>query len=137
MKNKASHLFKLIRVLAAIGVAGALLGFVAIQVVSDPKKEIRSGGSVNTGVRSINAKASSFYLDTGHFPASIEDLLSNARKLTNWNGPYVTEQQSIDPWGRRYILRTPGLHGDVDVISLGADGLVGGAGANSDLGNWK
>ena len=137
MKNKAWHLFKLIRVLAAIGVAGALLGFVAIQVVSDPKKEIRSDGSVKTGVRSINAKASSFYLDTGHFPASIEDLLSNARKLTNWNGPYVTEQQSMDPWGRHYILRTPGLHGEIDVVSLGADGRVGGVDADADIGNWQ
>ena len=135
MKTKSLSIFKIIRIFAVIGVAWVLFGFVAIQVVSDPKKVMRINDK--NGAYSINAKASSYYLDTGRFPVSIEDLLSNDRKLTNWKGPYVTEQQSKDPWGRRYILRTPGLHSEIDVVSLGADGLVSGVGANADFGNWK
>ena len=135
MKTKSAGIFKIIKVVGIIGVAAILLGFVATQVVSNPKKVTRI--NPKSGPYSIEAKASSYYLDTGHFPASIEDLIRNDRKLTNWKGPYVTEQHSKDSWGRRYILRTPGLHSEIDVVSLGADGLVGGVGANADFGNWK
>ena len=134
MKTKSRRWFKLIEVLAALGFSGILFGFVASQVVSDLPSKI---SNVKTGVRSINAKAWSYYLDTGHLPESIQDLLSNTRKLKNWKGPYIIELQSKDPWGRRYMLRTPGLHSEIDVFSLGADGLVGGVELNSDIGNWE
>ena len=135
MKIKSSGLIKIVKILAAIGVAGILFGFVALQAASDPKKQIRV--PERTGAKSINAKASAFYLDTGKYPESIDELLTNVRQLQGWRGPYITEQQSKDTWGRHYILKTPGLHGEIDVISLGADGLVGGVGANSDIGNWE
>ena len=136
MKTMSQHFFKIIRILVVIGVAGILFGFIAFKVESDSRKEMPSS-NVKTGVRSISAKASSYYLDTGHAPESLEDLLSNTRKLKNWKGPYIIELQGKDPWGRRYMLRTPGLHSEIDVFSLGADGLVGGVEANADIGNWQ
>ena len=107
-----------------------------------PSDAMFSGGlakarNAQTGVRSIAAKSSSYYSDTTHQPESIADLLSNRRQLSGWKGPYITEQQKKDPWGHDYIIRTPGLHGALDVISLGADGLVGGTEKNSDIGNWE
>lgn len=135
MKAKSHWIFKLVRTLAIAGVIIGSFGFVAIQVVSDPRKEIRV--NVKTGPKVIYAKAASHYLDTGKFPASMEELLNNIRHLPNWNGPYITEQQSKDSWGRLYILRFPGRHGEIDVISLGADGREGGSGLNADIGNWQ
>ena len=135
MKVKLSDFFKIIKGFAVIGVAGVSVGFVAVEFVSDPRKEIRV--NVKAGPQVIYAKAASHYLDTGKFRACVEELLSNIRHLPNWNGPYITAQQSMDPWGRRYIFRTPGLHGEIDVVSLGADGLVGGTDLNSDIGNWQ
>ena len=107
-----------------------------------PSDAVFSGGlakakNAQTGVRSIAAKSSSYFSDTTHQPESIADLLSNRRQLSGWKGPYITEQQKKDPWGRDYIIRAPGLHGALDVISLGADGLVGGVELNSDIGNWE
>lgn len=99
--------------------------------------ELAKARNAQTGVRSVAAKSSSYYSDTAHQPESIADLLSNRRQLLGWKGPYITEQQGQDPWRRDYIIRTPGLHGALDVISLGADGLVGGAENNSDIGNWE
>ena len=99
--------------------------------------ELAKAKNAQTGVRSIAAKSSLYYSDTAQQPESTADLLGNSRQLSGWKGPYISEQQSKDPWGRRYILRTPGLHSAIDVISLGADGLVGGVGANSDIGNWE
>ena len=135
MKATPRWIIKLVKALAIVGVTVGSFGFVAIQVVSDlPRDRI---SNVKTGVRSINAKASSYYLDTGKLPETIDELLTNTSQLPGWRGPYITEQQSKDRWGHRYIINTPGLHGELDVISLGADGLVGGVGANSDIGNWE
>jgi general secretion pathway protein G len=35
------------------------------------------------------------------------------------------------------LYLSPGLHGDMDVYTLGADGLQGGSGMNADIGNWN
>jgi general secretion pathway protein G len=42
-----------------------------------------------------------------------------------------------DPWGREYIYEYPPQKSkDYDLYTLGADGVVGGTGENSDIGNW-
>jgi general secretion pathway protein G len=42
----------------------------------------------------------------------------------------------LDPGGRPYLFRSPGENGEIDIYSLGADGLSGGEGQNADIGNW-
>lgn len=88
-----------------------------------------------SGIRLLAEKSSAYFSDTAHQPDSIEDLLSNSRRFPSWKGPYVSEIQRSDPWGTTYIIRSPGVHDVVDVISLGADGLVGGTGTNADIEN--
>ena len=134
MKAKSNWIFKLFKALAIVGVAVGSFGFVALQVVSDPHTRASHD---QTGVRSIFAKASAYILDTGQAPKSLEDLLSNARQLKGWKGPYLTEFQARNPWGHHYLIQSPGLHSELDVISLGADGLVGGVDANADIGTWQ
>jgi general secretion pathway protein G len=41
-----------------------------------------------------------------------------------------------DPWGRPYQYLNPGVRGEIDVFSLGADGQAGGSGVESDIGSW-
>ena len=53
------------------------------------------------------------------------DLRSSADKLPN------------DPWGHPYQYLNPGIKGEIDVLSLGADGQPGGEGINADIGNWN
>ena len=129
MKAKLSGLFKLIRITAAFGIATGILGCVTLDTKASHDR---------VGVRSIVAKASAFFLDTGRVPESVNDLLNNARQLEGWKGPYLTEAQSRNSWGHRYVIRAPGLDGsDLDVVSLGVDGREGGSGRNADIGNWE
>ena len=128
MRVKLSGLFKFIRIMAATGFAAGVLGCVALDTRASHDR---------VGVRSIVAKASAFFLDTGRVPESVDDLLNNARQLEGWKGPYLTEAQSRNSWGHRYVIRAPGLYGDLDVVSLGADGREGGSGRNADIGNWQ
>ena len=42
------------------------------------------------------------------------------------------------PWGRSaYQYLSPGIKGEVDVMSLCADGQSGGEGKNADIGSWQ
>ena len=50
-------------------------------------------------------------------------------------GGYLQEVP-LDPWGRPYLYLSPGEHGEVDIYSLGADGVAGGEDQNADIGNW-
>ena len=58
--------------------------------------------------------------------------------MKQWNGPYLQSDLATDPWGNQFVYKYPGQHGDEpDIISYGADGQPGGAGANSDIVSWK
>src|SRR5690606_41912978 len=54
---------------------------------------------------------------------------------TNWK-PYL-KQAPVDPWGKPYQYLNPGVRGEIDVFSLGADGKAGGEGVAADIGNWS
>jgi len=55
----------------------------------------------------------------------------------NWDGPYLPKEIPLDPWQNEYVYRSPGEHGDYDIISYGADGRPGGEGEDADIVNWK
>ena len=53
----------------------------------------------------------------------------------NWKS--YLDKLPNDPWGRPYQYMNPGLKGEVDVLSFGADGKSGGEGHNADIGSWQ
>ena len=58
--------------------------------------------------------------------------------MSNWAGPYWKKSTTPkDPWGHEYKYQSPGTHGPYDIVSLGADGVEGGEGANKDIVNWE
>jgi general secretion pathway protein G len=80
-----------------------------------------------------------YRLDLGHYPTTEEGLNSLFVKPNNeekWKGPYLKKAVPADPWGRPYIYKSPGDHGELDLSTLGADGQPGGSDENGDVGNW-
>jgi general secretion pathway protein G len=57
----------------------------------------------------------------------------------NWRQGGYLEKGKVpkDPWGNEFVYVSPGSHGDVDLICLGADGEPGGEGVNKDINNWE
>jgi len=53
----------------------------------------------------------------------------------NWK-VYI-DKLPADPWGRQYEFLNPGLKGEIDVFSFGADGQPGGEGKDADIGSWQ
>ncbi len=82
-----------------------------------------------------------YKLDTGLYPTTeqgLKVLRDRPENLPSWNGPYMPQEVPLDPWGRPYLYKFPGEHGDEpDLISLGADGQPGGEGEAADVVSWK
>ncbi|MCS7025535.1 MAG: type II secretion system major pseudopilin GspG [Bryobacteraceae bacterium] len=83
----------------------------------------------------------SYKLDTGLFPTTeqgLQALRTRPAGVNQWQGPYLPQDIPLDPWGRPYVYKYPGEHGDEpDVMSYGADGVPGGEGINADIVSWK
>jgi len=83
----------------------------------------------------------SYKFDVGSYPSSEQGLQALRVKpagVNKWQGPYLTKDVPPDPWGRPFIYKYPGDHGeDPDISSLGLDGQPGGEGENADIVSWK
>ncbi len=82
-----------------------------------------------------------YVLDVGQYPSEdsgLDALLEKPADAERWNGPYLKKADSlIDPWGKPYIYRFPGEHGDYDLYSLGADSQEGGEDKDADITSWQ
>jgi general secretion pathway protein G len=92
-------------------------------------------------INSFMTALGTYKLDTGVFPTQEQGLAAlrvRPQNLPQWQGPYLPQEIPNDPWGRPYIYKFPGEHGDEpDIISLGADGQPGGEDINADVVSWK
>ena len=127
--------FSLIEMLAVI----VLIGIVAGIVVQNVGKNVNSG-KYNAGkakVGSLTGKIEAYSLDNGTAPQRLEDLVKRPGNATNWNGPYAKESDLKDTFGHDFQYKSPGEHGEFDLVFLGRDGQAGGADFNADYGNWQ
>jgi general secretion pathway protein G len=94
-----------------------------------------------TDVRAIASALELYRLDNRTYPTTTQGLGALVRRPTsapepsNWvMGGYLAEEP-LDPWGNPYVYRSPGENGNFDLVSLGADGAVGGTGVDLDISN--
>jgi general secretion pathway protein G len=117
----------------------ALLGTIAAPRVTKYLRKAKSQ-TAKIQVDALGAAVDSFHLDTGRFPSNDEGLkvlMDRPSDTANWDGPYLKKRNSlIDPWGRPYLYRFPGQHGEYDVYTLGSDNREGGEEDAADVGNW-
>jgi general secretion pathway protein G len=76
-----------------------------------------------------------YRLEVGKYPGSLQDLVRQPSGIDKWNGPYAKEPDLKDAWGNDYRYTMPGQGKPFDLVSLGADGQVGGEGENRDITN--
>ncbi len=96
---------------------------------------------VRTQIDSFMTAIGAYKLETGLFPTTEQGLAAlrvRPQGVNGWNGPYLPKEIPLDPWGRPYVYKYPGEHGDEpDIISYGADGQPGGEGIAADIVSWK
>jgi len=129
-------LIELMVVLVIIGVLAALI----VPNVLDRADDARVTAA-KTDIANLGQSLKLYKLDNQRYPTAQQGLQALVAKPTidpipsNWK-PYL-EKLPNDPWGRPYQYLNPGIQGDMDVLSLGADGKAGGEGKDADIGSWQ
>ncbi|MGC8493397.1 MAG: type II secretion system major pseudopilin GspG, partial [Syntrophobacteraceae bacterium] len=129
--------FTLIELLVVMVILGLLVGLIGLNVFKRLGESKQKAARVQIAM--MGDALDAFRLDVGRYPTTDEGLeaLYKNPGITGWNGPYLQKDVPLDPWGKPYIYRCPGEHGDYDLESLGADGQEGGTGENADVTSWQ
>jgi general secretion pathway protein G len=135
-RQRGFTLIELMVVLAILGVLAALIVPNVLGRADDARIT-----AARTDVGNLMQALKLYKLDNQRFPSTEQGLNALILKPTtepvpgNWK-PYL-DKLPKDPWGRPYQYLNPGIKGEVDVLSFGADGQAGGEGNNADLGSWQ
>jgi general secretion pathway protein G len=134
-KNDAGiTLIELLVVMVIIALFATIVGSRVGRTVDKGKKV-----AAKSQISEFESMLDQFKLDVGRYPSNEEGLQALRTKpanAPNWDGPYSKKELPMDPWGRSYVYRFPGTHGDFDLLSYGADGQEGGDGDNADITSW-
>ena len=137
-RHRGMRGYTLVELLVVLAILSLLVALAAPRVI-----KYLSGAKTDTAriqIQKLGGVLDLYHLEVGHYPTDDEGLQALVERPPHadvWNGPYLKSRDSlIDPWGRPYIYRSPGEHGDYDLYSLGADGKEGGDGEDKDITNW-
>lgn len=130
--------FTLLELLVVIVIIGLLAGLVAPRYFDQVSKS--NTKIARAQIDSLEKALDQFRLDVGAYPTTDQGLAAlNTRPqgLERWSGPYLKKNVPPDPWGAPYLYKSPGEHGDYDLLSYGSDGQPGGTGEASDVASWS
>jgi len=137
-KIKREKGFTLIEILVVVIIIGLLAALVGPKLFG--KVGIAKQSAAKAQIELFGTALDTFRLDVGRYPTAEEGLKALREKpsgVEGWQGPYLPKEIPIDPWGTPYVYKSPGEHGDYDLISYGLDKVEGGEGENQDIVNWK
>lgn len=132
--------FTLIEVMVVVVILGILAALVVPKVMSRPDEARLVAARQDIG--GLLQALKLYRLDNRRYPSSEQGLSALVEKPAqpplpdNWKAGGYVERLPLDPWGQPYQYLNPGLRGEIDVFSFGADGVAGGEGADADIGNW-
>ncbi len=139
-KMKKQQGFTLIEIIVVIVIIGVLATFVAPKFLG--RADEARIAKAKSDIVSLESALDLYKLDNYTYPTTDQGLEALVVKPSSdpvpngWReGGYIKKLRK-DPWQRDYLYLSPGEHGEVDIYSLGADGIEGGEGAAADIGNW-
>lgn len=134
--------FTLLEIIVVVFILSLLAAIVAPKIIGRTDDARIKAAQVQ--IKNFETALKLFKLDNGFYPGTEQGLESLTEKPTAGQipqkyreGGYLEQKRiPLDPWGNPYIYISPGIYGDFDIISYGADGKEGGEGKNADIKNW-
>ena len=132
--------FSLLELMVVV-VIMSILALVIVPRVIDRPDQARIA-RVQSDIAVLENALQLYKLDNLGYPTTEQGLAALVEKPTtapepaNWAANGYIDRLPADPWGAAYQYLSPGVHGEFDVFSYGADGTSGGDGADADIGSW-
>jgi general secretion pathway protein G len=133
--------FTLIELLVVIVILGILAALIVPRVMDRPDQA--RAVAARADIAAIVNALKFYRLDNGTYPSNDQGLAALVKKPErgdvprNWKAGGYLDRLSKDPWDSDYQYLNPGIRGEVDVFSFGADRVPGGEGLNADIGSWQ
>ena len=139
-RQKLSRGFTLIEIMVVVIILGILGTLVVPKIMGRPDEArvVAAKQDISSIMQALNL----YRLDNSRYPTTEQGLQALVTRPTqepvpsNYKDGGYLSKLPTDPWGSAYQFLSPGLKGEVDVMSLGADRKPGGEGVNTDIGSW-
>jgi len=127
--------------MVVVVILGILAAIIVPKLADQPDKA--RVAKAQQDIRALESALQLYKLDNFYYPSTqqgLEALVSKPSgdpQARNYKqGGYIPRLPK-DPWGTPYQYLNPGVKGEYDVFSYGADGKPGGDGVDADVGNWN
>jgi len=133
--------FTLIEIMVVVVILGILAAVIVPRVLDRP--DTARLVKAKQDLRTLESALNLYRLDNYAYPSTEQGLEALVTKPAgtpeprNWQAGGYIDRLPVDPWQRPYLYLSPGENGEIDIYTLGADGVPGGEGVNADLGNWN
>jgi general secretion pathway protein G len=134
--------FTLLEIIVVVFILSLLAAIVAPRIIG--RTDDARIAEAKIQIKNFETALKLFKLDNGFYPSTEQELVALVEQPTVGQIPQkyrvggYLEQKKIpaDPWGNPYLYISPGVYGDFDIMSYGADGREGGDGKDADIKNW-
>jgi len=134
--------FTLIELMVVIVILGILAGLIVPRIMGRPDEARQAKARIQ--LESLETALKLYKLDNGNYPTTEQGLQALVEapaaeaQAKNWRQGGYLEKGKVpkDPWDNDFVYLSPGMHGDYDLSSRGADGEPDGEGKNKDINSW-
>jgi len=130
--------FTLIEVMVVVIILGILAAVVVPNIMDKPDQARIT--KAKQDIRALESALNMYKLDNFVYPNTDQGLQALVQKPSGSPDPKNWKQYlkrlPNDPWGNPYQYLNPGIQGDIDIFTMGSDGVQGGEESSKDIGNW-
>lgn len=132
--------FTLIEIMVVVVIMGILAALVVPKLMG--RADDARITAAKQDIATLMSALKLYRLDNNRYPTTEQGLQALISRPTSgpaangWKSGGYIDKLPKDPWGGQYQYLSPGVRGEVDIFSYGADGQPGGAGNDADIGSW-